>query len=152
MTPPAAPYASVVWCDDIRQEVGNKPSLMGVYTGSLVVPALPAVLSKLCAWVTLMVPIDMALEEVSMAIRQDGQTQLLQIPPFKPERALPAPNGVQAVSTSLMFFVTLAPLPLPEGCRYLQATATVNGVELPSQKLHIETAAQSPAVGPAAAA
>jgi hypothetical protein len=142
MTAPAAPYAFVVWCDDIRQEVGNKPSFMGVYTGALVVPALPAVLPKLCIWATLVVPASMVLDEVSLVIKQDGQAQLLQIPPFTPEAAADLPNGVPTVSQHLMFFMTLAPLPLPAGCLYLEATVIVNGVGLPPQKLHI----QAPAV------
>ncbi len=37
-----------IFCDDIRQEVGNKRSYMGVYTGDLVVSSpLPVIMSKL---------------------------------------------------------------------------------------------------------
>src|ERR1700736_4688449 len=35
-------------CDDIRQETGQKISLMGIYDDSLVVKLLPARLPKLC--------------------------------------------------------------------------------------------------------
>lgn len=35
------------FCDDIRQEVGNKLSLMGVYNGALVVPSFPFDLPRL---------------------------------------------------------------------------------------------------------
>jgi hypothetical protein len=37
-----------VVCDDIRQEVGNKPSYMGIYTGEIVLPTLPMQMPKLC--------------------------------------------------------------------------------------------------------
>jgi hypothetical protein len=37
-----------IFCDDIRQEVGNKLSYMGIYTGQMFVPALPLTLPKLC--------------------------------------------------------------------------------------------------------
>jgi hypothetical protein len=30
-----------ILCDDVRSEVGNKPSYMGVYTGAMVLPELP---------------------------------------------------------------------------------------------------------------
>src|SRR5437867_1978542 len=34
-------------CDDVRQELGNKLSLMGVYGDSIIVPEVPAVLPRL---------------------------------------------------------------------------------------------------------
>jgi hypothetical protein len=37
-----------IWCDDVRMEVGNKMSLMGVYSSELLVPTFPFVLQKLC--------------------------------------------------------------------------------------------------------
>ena len=36
-----------LFCDDIRQEVGNKLSLMGIYNGSMVVPSFPYELPRL---------------------------------------------------------------------------------------------------------
>jgi hypothetical protein len=35
-------------CDDIRQEVGGKTSLMGIYDHHIVVPQVPHILPKLC--------------------------------------------------------------------------------------------------------
>jgi hypothetical protein len=37
-----------VVCDDIRQEVGNKQSHMGIYTGEILLPTLPLTMPKLC--------------------------------------------------------------------------------------------------------
>ena len=37
-----------IWCDDVRMEVGNKMSLMGIYSTELLVPTFPFVLQKLC--------------------------------------------------------------------------------------------------------
>ena len=37
-----------IWCDDVRMELGNKMSLMGVYSSELLVPTFPFVLQKLC--------------------------------------------------------------------------------------------------------
>lgn len=42
-------YAHCHFCDDIRIEVGNKTSLMGIYGGELLLEQIPAVLPKLCA-------------------------------------------------------------------------------------------------------
>ena len=50
-----SPFGSVVFCDDIRQEVGNKLSLMGVYFGDLYFPTpFPNSLPKLCASISYM--------------------------------------------------------------------------------------------------
>jgi hypothetical protein len=41
-----------ILCDDIRQEIGNKVSLMGIYGKDVLVAGIPFVFSKLCLWVT----------------------------------------------------------------------------------------------------
>lgn len=40
-------------CDDIREEIGNKVSLMGIYGDNIVFPILPAVMPKLCIYIVL---------------------------------------------------------------------------------------------------
>lgn len=50
------PVAYTIFCDDLRQEAGNKVSYMGVYQGVMFIPALPAMLPKLCAAVTVRFP------------------------------------------------------------------------------------------------
>jgi hypothetical protein len=42
-----------ILCDDVRQEVGNKSSLMGMYDKDIVFSDLPALLPKLCLYVRL---------------------------------------------------------------------------------------------------
>jgi hypothetical protein len=44
------------FCDDVRQEIGNKFSLMGCYGTDLYVPAFPFTLPKLCAFVHVRTP------------------------------------------------------------------------------------------------
>jgi hypothetical protein len=44
---------TTVLCDDIRKETGNKVSLMGVYSKDIILPAVPAILPKLCLFVML---------------------------------------------------------------------------------------------------
>ena len=67
-------YIHTIWCDDIRQELGNKPSFMGVYTGGIVLDRTPAVLSKLCAWTVAACDIDDSLQAVSISVeRDDGE-------------------------------------------------------------------------------
>ena len=49
---------SAIYCDDIRMEVGGKLSFMGVYNSDMIFPELPAVVPKLCAYVTIRLPYD----------------------------------------------------------------------------------------------
>ena len=43
---------SVIYCDDIRQEVGQKKSFIGVYQSVLFLSEIPATLPKLCIAIT----------------------------------------------------------------------------------------------------
>lgn len=54
----------VIYCDDIRVEMGNKQSLMGVYNTELVVPQLPITLPKLAVCVRVFTPSDRPFKEV----------------------------------------------------------------------------------------
>lgn len=45
--PKDTPNGHVIFCDDIRKEVGNKPSYIGIYTGAINFPSeLPSQLPK----------------------------------------------------------------------------------------------------------
>ncbi|NTV93959.1 MAG: hypothetical protein HGA75_00895 [Thiobacillus sp.] len=62
------------FCDDVRQEVGNKYSLMGCYTEELIVDKLPAVLPKLCAQVRVTTPIDNPFTKFVLRAHLNGET------------------------------------------------------------------------------
>lgn len=94
------PYGLSVFCDDIRMEVGGKPSYMGVYTGELIanVPA-PLALPKLCVAVSLMIPLDMNFANVLIAVQQeaDGTTnELARLEMDQIERPEMPPEGSEA--------------------------------------------------------
>lgn len=68
--PPSFPNGRVIFCDDIRQEVGNKPSFMGVYTSSMVFPAsvtFPITLARLGIAIFWNEPIDGYSEELTFS-------------------------------------------------------------------------------------
>jgi hypothetical protein len=52
------------FCDDVRQEAGNKYSLMGCYSQELIVESFPAVLPKFCAHVLAFTPIDRPFADI----------------------------------------------------------------------------------------
>jgi len=53
-----------LFCDDIRQELGNKYSLMGCYGDELIIEQLPAVLGKLCVQLRAITPADQPFEKL----------------------------------------------------------------------------------------
>ncbi|MES2365867.1 MAG: hypothetical protein V4563_08250 [Pseudomonadota bacterium] len=46
------------FCDDIRYERGNKHSLMGCYSGELIIDRIPAILPKLCVQIQVVTPLE----------------------------------------------------------------------------------------------
>jgi hypothetical protein len=55
------PYGLVLFADDIRQEIGNKASLVGLYGDEMILAAgtqLPVVIPKLGVWIRWNEPVD----------------------------------------------------------------------------------------------
>ena len=58
----------VIYCDDIREEIGNKVSYMGIYAGELRVPGAPVLLGKLCIAVRIHAPIGRPIESLEVRV------------------------------------------------------------------------------------
>lgn len=64
----------VNYCDDIRHEMGNKLSLIGVYGADLVVPELPTAIAKLCVFAQLYSEVDAEFEsEIEIHVMVDDE-------------------------------------------------------------------------------
>lgn len=59
---------STIFCDDIRQEVGGKLSLMGIYSGVMFVHAFPIILPKLCVSITAITPSKKPFKKISFKV------------------------------------------------------------------------------------
>lgn len=101
-------YLTVTFCDDIRQEVGNKTSLIGCYQGELIVESAPTALPKLCALIAATTPKDKPFKTFTIRVmKDDAELARLEIP----EAGLTevAQNNIDAtatrksISTALMF-------------------------------------------------
>ncbi|MBL8446728.1 MAG: hypothetical protein JNJ44_04860 [Zoogloeaceae bacterium] len=57
------------FCDDIRQERGNKYSLMGCYGHELILDEIPAILPRVCAHVVVSMPISALPENLTIRAR-----------------------------------------------------------------------------------
>ena len=70
------------FCDDIRQEVGNKHSLMGCYGDEIIFETLPAVLPKLCIKVQAITPRDHPFERLNIkAFLNSDMLAEMEVPP-----------------------------------------------------------------------
>lgn len=45
-------FQNIIICDDIRQEIGNKMSYMGIYKSKIIIPQEPFTFPKLCFAIT----------------------------------------------------------------------------------------------------
>jgi hypothetical protein len=67
------PNFSVLFCDDIRHEVGGKVSLMGIYGSHLLVPSMPLHLPKLAIHFNIELPIELKPDSIKINILIDGK-------------------------------------------------------------------------------
>ncbi len=82
---------SAIFCDDIRQELGGKYSLMGCYTGSIVFSdALPTVCPKFCIQAELSIPLNYDFRTVNFFLEvemEDGEShKIFETGAIEPER------------------------------------------------------------------
>jgi hypothetical protein len=60
------------FCDDVRQEIGNKFSLMGCYGTDLYVPSFPMTLPKLCVFVHVRTGRDQPFQRLTLRLMRGG--------------------------------------------------------------------------------
>ncbi|MBP7231357.1 MAG: hypothetical protein KBA28_05440 [Syntrophaceae bacterium] len=90
-----------VLCDDIRHEIGNKISLMGVYGKDILVPDIPYVLQKLCLWLSLKEPqVDLGALRIVITTPQNEPLVL----------NVPAPPPIQNEPQDIQIGIVIAPL------------------------------------------
>lgn len=83
-------FVHAIFCDDIRQEMGNKVSFMGCYQGELFVPFVPLVLPKLCVQVTISTTVERPLKSLTVRLDQGAnQLTVIEISGDELARAIP---------------------------------------------------------------
>src|SRR5450830_483454 len=91
-------WVHAIWCDDVRHEIGNKPSFMGVYTGDLVIPARPAILTRLAVYVSLGTPMDQPFKHLTIRIEKNDDPKSIAaigIPAEQLEEIAHAPSNLE---------------------------------------------------------
>ena len=138
-------YVHTLWCDDIRQEIGNKPSFMGVYTGRIVLGELPAVLPRLGVFTWVNTPIDRPFKQLTLRLVRDDGFVVLELKPGPVDASnsvdVTKPNDVTRSVFGAAFAV--APLEFPAGCRYFMVVVDIDGEVLEGPKLRVEVNADA---------
>lgn len=136
-------FVTFQFCDDIRQEVGNKYSLIGCYNGVVQIAPIPSVLPKLCAVVRIDTPITRPFKKlVARIIRDEKPIAEIAFPPeaFSIDPRL-APDGAQRHSLLAMF--AMAPFPVEAPSTLRVEAETEEGI-ISAGGFWIQAAAQAP--------
>lgn len=141
-----APFMWATYCDDVRQEVGNKLSFLGIYGSSLIVPSFPTTLVKLCCQFSVRVPAAKPPQSVVFKLLRDDEILFereLSIADFEvPTVSAPADGTTERVLT-ISTIAQLIALPVTEHC-FLKARAIVDGMELRGGGLELMAATTNP--------
>lgn len=119
----------VQFCDDIRQEIGNKYSLMGCYADDFITDCIPTVLPKLCAQVKLFSSPNQPFSKlVFRATMRDASIAEIEVP--DPHNVAPSVHAdgepLRRISYVAMF--VFSPLPVAEPGRIKIDVETEDGI------------------------
>lgn len=139
-------YVHTIWCDDIRQEIGNKPSFMGVYSNGIVFSSLPTMLQQLAIYTWIISPLDNPFKKLSLKVVRDDGAVLVEIPSEElnikeaAKKAL-APQD-DATKQIIMTGITIRNVEIPVGCRYFTVLVETESEVLEGTKLRICSSSQ----------
>lgn len=131
-------HLEVIFCDDIREEVGNKLSFMGVYSADLTVPMVPIVLNKLCIVVRAIADNSDPFQALKVSIFHDGEdTELI----TTGQIALPGvnPDSMESPLQVVQLTFMLTPFQIDKETT-IRVKATTEREELSSVGLRVHVA------------
>lgn len=139
-------HLQVLYCDDIRNEIGGKLSFMGIYTTSLIVKEFPVSLPKFCISMRIVTPIIDPFEFVKIRIlKDDTDLQEFELPESAIAEANAArpknPTGEEAEMIQIFNAITvIAPMQFDGPCAIRVRADTESG-EIRGQGIKIERGA-----------
>ena len=136
-------FMTAIFCDDIREEVNNKMSLIGCYDAELIVKAMPINLPKLCVYMTVVTPMNCPFKSLTFRLWRDEEL-LREIPIPRDVMATlrkTAQKGAPPDSTRLQFTCAaiLAPFGIQSPAK-LQVSVKTESEELKGPGLRIRLA------------
>lgn len=137
-------FVNVIYCDDVRQEVGGKQSLIGVYNSDMILPSFPVTLPKLCTQILVRLPIDTAANNVEVKI-SNGENVLFEVP--IPEGEVQRMSKAMLETDKEIVFLGIgihfqfAPLQFDQATK-IKTVATVDGREIKGNSLVVRLPTQ----------
>ena len=118
------------FCDDVRQELGNKYSLMGCYGDEIIIDKLPAALPKLCAQLRAVTPLDKPFKRLAFrAFLNDELIAEIELPQDQLDQAAKAVcTREDSIRLSVMAIMAFSPLMIAEPSRLRVEAETEDGV------------------------
>lgn len=110
-------------CDDVRQEVGKKMSLMGIYDESMLLPQFPITLPKLCFVLRAITDTSNPFRKLSFSVLRDDdvlvestiEQESLEAS-FAAINNQPLPPSDKGHIQTFVLIAQVAPLALPKEC------------------------------------
>lgn len=139
----------VIYCDDVRQELGNKQSFIGVYPGDLYVESMPIVLPKLCVVATLSLSSESHYESLRVKVMEGEQcifktsdiTPLPTPPDVAGDLVGQDPEAAGGDGIRVGIVLVLSPFQIDEETS-LRVIAEGDGMQIPGRGLRIRRAAR----------
>lgn len=133
-------FVHVLYCDDIRQEIGNKLSYMGTYEGIMLVPAFPVTIPKLAIAIRVSTACDRPFKSLTVRVlREDAVLAEVSVPEERLS-VRPIPNSAlgpeDEISLEFLAIVNIAPLTLDAASK-LRVRAQTEDEELKGAALII---------------
>jgi hypothetical protein len=134
------PFMWSTFCDDVRQEVGNKLSYLGIYGPNLIVPVFPTTLVKLCCVFNLRVPAERPPGSVVFKLLRDDEV-IFEHELSVGKEILPTvpPNELDVQALTISSVAQLVGFPITQQVR-LKSRAIVDGKELRGGALDLQAA------------
>lgn len=132
------------FCDDVRQELGNKLSLMGVYGPDLIVQSFPTTLPKLCCLFNIRIPVEQSpRKKIVFRLQRDEEVifQAELTPPTEDPAKELAPRAEDASLLWMSFVAQLANFEVA-GPAILRARAIIDEQEVRGGILRLQAATQ----------
>lgn len=131
--------AYTLFCDDIRQEVGNKLSFIGTYFSVMLVSNFPVALPKLCLALFATTPADRPFRQLTARVWKDDEMLVeIQVPEESVTAALePRPDDSEDLVMAFRANLAFSPFQVDGPCRLRVRLLTEDG-ELKAGALRIE--------------
>jgi len=132
--------ATAAFCDDIRQEISGKYSLIGCYCAQMLVDDFPATLPRLCIAVYIKIHPGAAVENITLyaTLGADAQIGKYVLPNVSQTVEQLRSNGITGIDgcATLAAMLAFSPLILTEPTK-LKISADVDGKQIFVESLNI---------------